>query len=166
MATDKLDCPCSSASLFKNEYGKPLKGDCYVWEKYYKLFVLILACFLIVYGFGYYRKFHTIAMLDGKIKMGKYKEAMASIQELQSCAVLRTIEKLKKEDALIAYNTGVLYTLMENKKKASAEYRKAMETSDPTLKARAIYNNANIIATDIDFSRCHAICRGIKDRPQ
>lgn len=117
-----------------------------------KLFVLILACFLIVYGFGYYRKFHTIAMLDGKIKMGKYKEALASIQELQSCAVIRTIEKLEKEDALIAYNTGVLYTLMENKKKASAEYRKAMETSDPTLKARAIYNNANIIATDMDFS--------------
>ncbi len=117
-----------------------------------KLFVLILACFLIVYGFGYYKKCHTIAMLDGKIKMGKYKEALASIQELQSCAVIRTIEKLEKEDALIAYNTGVLYTLMENKKKASAEYRKAMETSDPTLKASAIYNNANIIATDMDFS--------------
>ncbi|MBE7444181.1 MAG: hypothetical protein HS132_02610 [Planctomycetia bacterium] len=117
-----------------------------------KLFVFVLACFLMVYGYGYYKKCHTIAMLDGKIKMGRYKEALASIQELQSCIVIRTIKKLEKEDTLIAYNTGVLYTLMENKKKAGAEYRKAMETSDLTLKARAIYNNANIIAADMDFS--------------
>ena len=27
-----------------------------------------------------------------------------------------------------------------------------METNDPVLKARAIYNNANLIATDMDFS--------------
>ena len=117
-----------------------------------KLFLLASACLLILYGYGYYKKYHTIAMLDRKIKMGKYKDALASLQELQNSLPIRILEKLGKEDPLIAYNKGVLYTFMENKKKAGAEYRKAMETSNPVLKARAIYNNANIIATDMDFS--------------
>ncbi|MEP9412653.1 MAG: hypothetical protein HRF42_14920 [Candidatus Brocadia sp.] len=117
-----------------------------------KLFLLALACLLVLYSYGYYKKYNTLALLEGKIKMGKYKDALASIQELQNSAIIRILEKLGKEDPAIAYNKGVLYTLMENKKKASAEYRKAMETSDPILKARAIYNNANIIAMDMDFS--------------
>lgn len=117
-----------------------------------KLFLLVLACLLVLYSYGYYKKYHTLALLEEKIKMGKYKDALASIQELQNSAIIRILEKLGNEDPLIAYNKGVLYTLMENKKKASVEYRKAMETSDPILKARAIYNNANLIATDMDFS--------------
>ncbi|GAN33573.1 MAG: hypothetical protein DYG83_09425 [Candidatus Brocadia sp. AMX2] len=117
-----------------------------------KLFLLTLACLLVLYSYGYYKKYRVLAVLEGKIKMGKYKDALASIQELQNFAIIRIIEKLEKEDPVVAYNKGVLYTLMENKKKAGEEYRKAMETSDPTLKARAIYNNANIIATDMDFS--------------
>ncbi|MCF6154596.1 MAG: hypothetical protein E3K36_04945 [Candidatus Brocadia sp.] len=117
-----------------------------------RLFLLVFACLLVLYSYGYYKKYHTLAMLEGKIKMGKYKDALASIQELQNFAIIRIMEKFEKEDPVLAYNKGVLYTLMENKKKASAEYRKAMETSDPILKARAIYNNANIIATDMDFS--------------
>lgn len=117
-----------------------------------KLFLLALACLLVLYSYWYYKKYHALAMLEGKIKMGKYKDALVSIQELQNSAIIRILGKLGKEDPVIAYNKGVLYTLMENKKKASAEYRKAMETSDPILKARAIYNNANIIATDMDFS--------------
>lgn len=117
-----------------------------------KLFLLVIACLLIFYSYGYYKKHRTITMLEGKIKMGRYKDALTSIQELQDSAMIRTLEKLEKEDPVIAYNKGVVYALMENKKKASAEYRKAMETRDPVLKARAIYNNANIIATDMDFS--------------
>ncbi len=117
-----------------------------------KLFLLVIACLLLLYSYGYYQKYHTVAKLEGKIKMGKYRDALASIQELQNSVIIRNMEKLQKEDPLIAYNKGVVYTLMENRKKASAEYRKAMETSDPVLKARSIYNNANILATDMDFS--------------
>lgn len=117
-----------------------------------KLFLLALACLLVLYSYGYSKKYRTLALIEGKIKMGKYRDALASIQELQNSAIIRILEKLGKEDPAIAYNKGVLYTLMENKKKASAEYRKAMETNDPILKARAIYNNANIIAMDMDFS--------------
>jgi len=117
-----------------------------------KLFLLIFACFLILYGYVYYKNHCTIAQLDEKIKMGWYQDALASIQQTQDALVSRIIGKFKKEDPLISYNKGVLYTLMENKKKAGAEYRKAMDTKDPVLKARAIYNNANILATDMDFS--------------
>ncbi|GJQ22931.1 hypothetical protein BIY37_01025 [Candidatus Brocadia sapporoensis] len=115
-------------------------------------FILITACFLVLYSYGYYKKYKTLSLLDGKIKMGKYKDALASVQKLQESLVIRMVLKLEKEDPMIAYNKGVVYVLMENKKKASAEFRKAMETNDPLLKARAIYNTANIIAADMDFS--------------
>ncbi len=117
-----------------------------------RVFLLVLACLLILYGYRYYKKYHSLAMLDGKIKMGRYKDALNAIRELENSPIIRVLAKSGKEDPVIAYDKGVLYTLMENKKKASAEFLKAMETSDPVLKARAIYNNANIIATDMDFS--------------
>ncbi|GAB60896.1 MAG: hypothetical protein DWB56_02670 [Candidatus Jettenia sp.] len=116
-----------------------------------KLFLLIAACFLLFYGYAYYKEYHTLAQLDEKIKMGRYQDALIAIQQLEDSLTFGTLEKVK-EDPLISYNKGVIYTLMENKKKASAEYRKAMETKDPVLRARAIYNNANLIATDMDFS--------------
>ncbi len=121
-------------------------------KKSIKLFLFFVACFLIFYGYGYSVKSQTIARLEGQLKMGKYRDALASIQELQNSATYRVMEKLRSGDPVVAYNKGVIYTLMEDKKKAGAEYRKAMETSDPVLKAQAIYNNANIIATDMDFS--------------
>lgn len=121
-------------------------------KKFIKLFLLILACFLMLFGYGYYKKCITTARLDEKIKMGRYQDALSMIQQLQNSLTFRVMEKLEKEDPVIAYNKGILYTLTENRKKASAEYRKAMETNDPVLKARAIYNNANIIASDMDFS--------------
>ena len=117
-----------------------------------KLFLLILACCLMLYGYGYYKKYNTIARLEEKIKMGRYQVALGAIQQLENSLTYRILSKIRKEDPVIAYNKGVLYTLIENRKKASAEFRKAMETNDPVLKARAIYNNANLIATDMDFS--------------
>ncbi|MBI4221508.1 MAG: hypothetical protein HY607_02335 [Planctomycetes bacterium] len=117
-----------------------------------KLFLLILACCLMLYGYGYYKKYHTIARLEEKIKMGRYQDALGAIQQLENSLTYRILSKIRKEDPVIAYNKGVLYTLIENRKKASAEFRKAMETNDPVLKARAIYNNANLIATNMDFS--------------
>ncbi|MBI2472256.1 MAG: hypothetical protein HYV59_13630 [Planctomycetes bacterium] len=117
-----------------------------------KLFLLFLACGLMFYGYGYYKKYNTVTRLEEKIKMGRYKEALNAIQQLENSLAFRISSKIAKEDPVIAYNKGVVYALMENRKKAGAEYRKAMETSDPVLKARAIYNNANLIAADMDFS--------------
>lgn len=121
-------------------------------KKLAMLFLLVLACFLVVYGYGFYKKHHTVSLLNGKIKMGRYTDALASVQKLQESPIIRMVSKLEKEDPVIAYNKGVVYALMENRKKANTEFRKAMETNDPVLKARAIYNTANIIATDMDFS--------------
>ena len=117
-----------------------------------KLFLVILACCLMFYGYGYYKKYSTMARVEGKIKMGRYQDALSAVQQLENSLMFRILSKVEKEDPVIAYNKGVLYTLMEDRKKAGAEYRKAMETNDPVLKARAIYNNANLIATDMDFS--------------
>ncbi|MEK6559654.1 MAG: hypothetical protein AABZ43_05865 [Planctomycetota bacterium] len=121
-------------------------------KKIIKLFLFALAASLLFYGYGYYEKSKTVAGLEGKIKMGRYQDALSIIQQLENSLTFRILKKFEKEDPVISYNKGVLYALMENRKKAGAEYRKAMETKDPVLKARAIYNNANILATDMDFS--------------
>lgn len=121
-------------------------------KKMITMFLLILAGFLVIYSYGYYKKHTTVSLLNEQIKMGRYKDALASVQKLQESPIIRMISGLEKDDSLISYNKGVVYALMENRKKASAEFRKAMETNDPVLKARAIYNTANIIATDMDFS--------------
>ena len=121
-------------------------------KKIIKLFLFALAASLLFYGYGYYEKSKTVAGLEGKIKMGRYQDALAMIQQLENSLTFKILKIVEKEDHVISYNKGVLYALMENRKKASAEYRKAMETKDPVLKARTIYNNANIIATDMDFS--------------
>lgn len=121
-------------------------------KKIIKLFLFALAASLLFYGYGYYKKSKTVAGLEGKIKMGRYQDALSMIQQLENSLTFRILKKFEKEDPVISYNKGVLFALMENRKKAGAEYRKAMETKDPVLKARAIYNNANILATDMDFS--------------
>ncbi len=117
-----------------------------------QIFLLIVSFVLVLYGYVHYKKYRTLVQLDEKIKMGKYLDALSTIQHLQNSPMIKVLEKVEKEDPVISYNKGVLYTLQENGKKASIEYRKAMETKDPVLKARAIYNNANLIATDMDFS--------------
>ncbi len=117
-----------------------------------RLFVFAVACILMLYGYVSHKKHHTMAQLEGKVKMGRYQDALASIHELQNSLSFKMLGRLVKEDPLISYNKGVLYTLLENKKKARLEYRKAMETKDAALKAMAIYNNANLIASDMDFS--------------
>ena len=121
-------------------------------KKIIKLFLFALAASLLFYGYGYYEKSKTVAGLEGKIKMGRYQDALSVIQQLENSLTFKILKIVEKEDRVISYNKGVLYALMENRKKAGAEYRKAMETKDPVLKVRAIYNNANILATDMDFS--------------
>lgn len=121
-------------------------------KKLVALFLLILASLLVLYSYGYCKKHQAVSRLEGQIKMGKYTDALASLRKLEESPIVRMVSQLEKEDPVISYNKGVVYALMENKKKASAEFRKAMETKDPVLKARAIYNTANIIATDMDFS--------------
>ncbi len=121
-------------------------------KKLFISFLFLVACFSIFYGYSYYRKCHTIAQLDARIKMGRYQDAMSTILDVQNSPANGLFQMFSKEDTVISYNKGVLYALMENKKKAGNEYRRAMDTDDVVLKAKAIYNNANLLATDMDFS--------------
>lgn len=114
-----------------------------------KITFVVLACILTFYGYTNLKINTIIANLDENIKMGRYQHAISTISKLEENPFIR---KLSEKDPLITYNKGVLYSLLMEKKKASDEYRKTMETKDPVLKARAIYNNANIIAEDMDFS--------------
>ncbi|MBM4056120.1 MAG: hypothetical protein FJ264_15925 [Planctomycetes bacterium] len=119
------------------------------YKSFLKIMLVVLACILIFYGYTSLKMNTIITSADEKTKMGKYQDALSMIRELESNPI---ISKLSDKDTLISYNKGVLYSLLSEKKKASIEYRKTMETTDPLLKARAIYNNANIIAEDMDFS--------------
>jgi tetratricopeptide (TPR) repeat protein len=110
------------------------------------------SCFLMLHGYLHYKKCAAMKHLDSEIKMGRYQSAVATVRELEDSLLYKTIGKFGKDDSLISYNKGVLFTLMEERKKAGNEFRKAMETDDPAVKAKAIYNNANLFATDMDFS--------------
>lgn len=114
-----------------------------------KITFVVLACILTFYGYTNLKINTIITNLDENIKMGRYQHAFSTIRKLEENLFIR---KLSEKDPLITYNKGVLYSLLMENKKASDEYRKTMETKDPVLKARAIYNNANIIAEDMDFS--------------
>ncbi|MCF6148480.1 MAG: hypothetical protein E3K37_07455 [Candidatus Kuenenia sp.] len=114
-----------------------------------RMIFVVIACILIFYGYTSLKMNTIITNVEENLKMGKYQDALSTIHELESNPF---ISKLSDKDPLISYNKGVLYSLLSEKRKASIEYRKTMETKDPVLKARAIYNNANMIAEDMDFS--------------
>ena len=86
-------------------------------KKIIKLFLFALAASLLFYGYGYYEKSKTVAGLEGKIKMGRYQDALSIIQQLENSLTFRILKKFEKEDPVISYNKGVLYALMENRKK-------------------------------------------------
>ena len=68
--------------------------------------------------------------------MGRYQDAMSTILDVENSTANGLFQRFSKEDPIISYNKGVLYALMENKKKASNEYRKAMDTDDVALKGK------------------------------
>ncbi|MCR4319902.1 MAG: hypothetical protein NUV74_06155, partial [Candidatus Brocadiaceae bacterium] len=56
-----------------------------------KLFLLILAGCLMLYGYGYYKKYNTTARLEGKIKMGRYQDALSAVQQLEDSLIFRIL---------------------------------------------------------------------------
>ena len=76
------------------------------------------------YGYGYYKKSNTMVRLEEKIKMGRYQDALSNIQQLENSLPFRILNKIEKEDPVIAYNKGVLYTLMENREKSERRVQK------------------------------------------
>ena len=84
--------------------------------------------------------------------MGRYNKALDSLEEVRGSKQYRISKYFDKEDPYVAYNTGVVLMLMGDTKKAGAEFKQATKSDNEAIKKNAIYNRANIIATNMDFA--------------
>jgi tetratricopeptide (TPR) repeat protein len=85
------------------------------------------------------------------VAMGRYNRAFESLEGVKGSVLYRVSKYLDREDPYVAYNTGVVLMLMGDTKKAGAEFKQAARSDNKAIKENAIYNRANIIATNMDF---------------
>ena len=83
--------------------------------------------------------------------MGRYINALESLEEAKTSNLYRLSGFLGREDPYLVYNSGVVLMLMGDNKKAEIEFKKAIKTNNKIIKESAIYNRANLIATNMDF---------------
>ena len=116
-----------------------------------KLLLITLAILLIAYGRGYWNQYALVDKVKKDILMGRYNRSLESLEEAKASRFNKLSGFMGKEDTLIAYNTGVVLMLMGDNKKAGIEFKKASESNNKVIKENAIYNNANLLATNMDF---------------
>ncbi|MFQ5964133.1 MAG: hypothetical protein ACE5KZ_07610 [Candidatus Scalinduaceae bacterium] len=116
-----------------------------------KLAFFILAIILIAYGRGYWNQCKLVDKANRDILMGRYNKAFESLKEARASKLYRISSFLGKEDHYLAYNTGVVLMLMGDNKRAGIEFRKAIKSNNEIIRENAIYNRANLIATNMDF---------------
>lgn len=116
-----------------------------------KLSLLILAFLLIAHGRGYWNRCRVIDKVNKDISMGRYNKAFDTLEEAKASKVNRFMNSLGKEDYYLTYNTGVVSMLMGDNKRAGAEFKKAAKSNNKIIKENAIYNRANLLATNMDF---------------
>lgn len=114
--------------------------------------VILLSICLIAYGMGIRNRYILTTRAMEDIAMGRYHSALKSLEEARDSLLNDFLNLLGRGDLLLEYNTGVALTLLGEKKKASIHFRRASLASAPELKARAIYNEANILAEELDFT--------------
>ncbi|HHT9125068.1 MAG TPA: hypothetical protein ACFYD6_04535 [Candidatus Brocadiia bacterium] len=117
-----------------------------------KLSSVALAIGMIAYGFAFRNQYHLVAEAERDIKMGRYVAALEHLQQAKSSKVNKFLKLLDREDPVLSYNTGVAFMLLGNSKDAQPCFRKATQSNDPMLKAKTIYNMANIMATEMDYA--------------
>ncbi len=83
--------------------------------------------------------------------MGRYNEAIESLEEARASLFFKFSKLIGTEDYYLAYNKGVVLMLMGDSKKAGGEFKKAAVSNHKIIKENAIYNKANILATNMDF---------------
>lgn len=108
----------------------------------------LLAISLIVYGFGFRSRCLLTKEAEEDIQMGRYNLALKKLERVRATVLPRGA----REVALHEYNLGVVDTFLVENKVAQEHFKKASYTSDPLLKARALYNEANILAQELDFA--------------
>ncbi len=113
--------------------------------------VVLLSLCLITYGMGVRNRCLLTAKAKEDILMGRYHSAQESLEKARNSILNRSLNLLGKDDLILEYNTGVVLTLLEEKQEAAARFKKASGTTDPELKAKALYNEANMLADELDF---------------
>ncbi len=116
-----------------------------------KLSLFILAIILIAYGRGYWNQCKLVDRVSKDVSMGKYNKALVSLEEAKTSNLYKLSKLLGREDHYLVYNSGVVLMLMGDNKRAEIEFKKAIKSNNEIIKENAIYNRANLIATNMDF---------------
>ncbi len=116
-----------------------------------KISLLVLAIALIACGRGYWSRSRLAEDIKKDVAMGRYNKALESLEGARESRLYRLSKVLYGEDPYIAYNTGVVLMLMGDTKRAGVEFKQAARSDNEAIKENAIYNRANIIATNMDF---------------
>ncbi len=116
-----------------------------------KISLLVLAIALIACGRGYWSRSRLAEDIKKDVAMGRYNKALESLEGARESKLYRLSKSLYGEDPYIAYNTGVVLMLMGDTKRAGVEFKQAARSDNEAIKENAIYNRANIIATNMDF---------------
>jgi tetratricopeptide (TPR) repeat protein len=117
-----------------------------------KLSFVALAIVMIAYGFAFHNQYTLVAEAEKDIKMGRYAVALEHLQNARTSIVYKFQKLLDREDPVLTYNTGVVLTLLGNTKDAQLWFKKAAKSNDPVLREKAIYNMANVMATEMDYA--------------
>jgi tetratricopeptide (TPR) repeat protein len=116
-----------------------------------KVSLFILAVLLIAYGRGYWNQCKIVDDASKDVSMGRYKKALESLEEAKTSNLYKLSRFFGSEDPYLVYNSGVVLMLMGDNKKAEIEFKKAIKSSNAIIKESAIYNRANLLATNMDF---------------
>ena len=116
-----------------------------------KISLLVIAIVLIACGREYGSQCRLAENVKKDVVMGRYNTALDTLEGVRGSALYRISKYFDKEDPYVAYNTGVVLMLMGDTKSAGAEFKQAARSDNEAIKENAIYNRANIIATNMDF---------------
>ncbi len=116
--------------------------------KIVKGIVGLLAVGLIVYGISFRERYLLTKEAIEDINMGRYHLALKKLEGVRDSILPRG----KKEAALEEYNLGVIQTFLGENKAAQEHFKRASSTPDPFIRARALYNEANQMAQELDFA--------------
>lgn len=108
----------------------------------------LLAVGLLVYGLGFRSRCLLTEGAVEDIQMGRYHLALEKLEKVSGTILPRAA----REVALHEYNLGVVSTFLGENKIAQEYFKNASHTRDPLLKARALYNEANLLAQELEFA--------------
>jgi tetratricopeptide (TPR) repeat protein len=108
----------------------------------------LIAIGLVVYGLGFRSRYLLTREAKEDVQMGRYHLALKKLEMVRASRLPKT----SREAALQEYNLGVVNTFLGENKTAHEHFKRASQTHDPVLKARALYNEANLLAQELDFA--------------